>query len=294
MNIKFEKSKVIQPIFIVGCGRSGTTLLFETLSTHPEIRKTTGYPDGEDHDGWVKYGKCLMAGIGNVNHNSYHSGINGYHYCLHMTAEDATPDVVNAMHNYYWGDVLRHDPSKRVLNKQPHLSNKLDYLLGIFPDAKILHIVRDCESMVASWLAIMAEHPDLVAYWPGEERFPCFWLMPKPEDKIARASLARHPRFYPGGGAELWINYWCKVNLGIVEQMAGRMPQLFTLRYEDFVAQPTVMLEKISQFCSLKDYSFDTSHIVGGTAGKHKHLMSQMLRALIDDSALNVRAYFGY
>jgi hypothetical protein len=287
-------SNVKHPIFIVGCGRSGTTLLFDLMSQHPRLARTMGYPDGEDHEGWIKHGKCVMAGIGNVHHGAYGSGINGHHYCLHMTADDVTDVVAGAMREHYWENVLQRDPSRRVINKQPHLSNKLDYVLGIFPDAKIVHIVRDCEPMVASWLAIMAEHPNLVVYWPGDEPFPCLWLMPKPSDEIARKRLAKHPRFYPGGGAELWIDYWCEVNTGIARQMEGKIPQLLTLRYEDLIERPTTILDKLTQFCGLDAFDFDVRHLDSTTAGKHTHLMGSELQAAISDRAGATRALFGY
>ena len=154
--------RVNKPVFIVGCGRSGTTMLFDLLSNHPELARTTGYPDGEDHEGWLKHGKCVMAGIGNPAHVQFGNGINGYQYCLHMTREDATDEIVNNMHRYYFEEVLCGDTKKKVLNKPPHLSNKLDYLLGIFPDAKIVHIIRDCGPVVASWVAIMDQVPSLM------------------------------------------------------------------------------------------------------------------------------------
>jgi hypothetical protein len=48
--------QVRKPVFLVGCGRSGTTPLFDILSQHPTLQRTEGYPDGEDHDGWAPTG----------------------------------------------------------------------------------------------------------------------------------------------------------------------------------------------------------------------------------------------
>jgi hypothetical protein len=286
--------KVRQPIFIVGCGRSGTTLLFDILSTHPELVRTKGYPDGEDHEGWVRYGKCVMAGIGNVHHANYGTGINGQQYCLHMTQEDVTKEIVRDMHQYYREDVLGGDNRKRVLNKQPHLSNKLDYVLGIFPDAKIIHIVRDCEPTVASWLAAMADPTLPVVYWPQGEEFPCFWLMPKPEDSVTRRRLSRHPQFYPGGGSDLWIDYWCKVNSGIEKQVAERIPQLLTIRYEDLITLPETILGRITRFCELPDFEFKLPQLQTDTAKKHSHLMTSELKEKIARRAGAVRQLFHY
>lgn len=286
--------KVRQPVFVVGCGRSGTTLLFDLLSTHPSLARTTGYPDGEDHEGWIRHGKCVMAGIGNVHHSKYGNGINGEQYCLHMSADDVTDEIVRDMHDYYWREVLAGDRAKRVINKQPHLSNKLGYVLGIFPDARIVHIVRDCEPMVASWLAVMDDHPSLVVYWPREERLPCLWLMPKPADPTALSRLARHESFFPGGGSTLWIDYWCKTNLGIGEQMRGRESQLLTVRYEDLIQQPAAVLDEIVSFCQLPEFAFEIGHLDRNTAMKHTSRMSAGLRTAIVERAGAVRRQFGY
>ena len=67
-----------------------------------------------------------------------------------MNYEDATEDIKTSMRNYYSNLLSTDSSKKRIINKCPHLSNKLKYVLGIFPDAKIIHIVRDCEANVAS------------------------------------------------------------------------------------------------------------------------------------------------
>lgn len=286
--------KVRQPIFVVGCGRSGTTLLFDLLANHPALARTTGYPDGEDHEGWIRHGKCVMAGIGNIHHSKYGNGINGEQYCLHMGEEDVTDEIVRDMHAYYWNEVLERDRGRRVINKQPHLSNKLGYVLGIFPDAKIVHIVRDCEPMVASWLAVMDEHPTLVVYWPKEEPLPCLWLMNKPQDPVALARLARHPQFFPGGGSALWIDYWCKTNQGIEAQMRGREDQLLTVRYEDLIGQPDRVLGEIVRFCELPRFAFEVGHLQKNTAMKHTARMTPALKAAIDEQSRPVRRRFRY
>ena len=287
-------NKVGKPVFVVGCGRSGTSMLFALLAQHPGLARTTGYPDGEDHDGWIKHGKCVMAGIGNVHHARYGNGINGQQFCLHMTKEDVTDDIIRDMHNYYWKEVLGGNSSKRVINKLPHLCNKLTYALGIFPDAKIVHIVRDCEPMVASWLAIMDDHPSLVVYWPRDEEFPCIWVMPKPEDPVALARLGRHTQFFPGGGSKLWIDYWCKVNTGIEKQMQGNDSQLLAIRYEDLVTQPRQILDRITSFCELPAFEFKIDHLQQNTAQKHTRRMTTDLQESIAVQAKSVRQMFGY
>lgn len=76
-----SKALVDRPIFIIGCGRSGTTLLFQLLRRHPQVAPTTGYPDGEDHVGWNAHGGCYISGLG---HPGKEAGHTGYHYCIWM------------------------------------------------------------------------------------------------------------------------------------------------------------------------------------------------------------------
>ena len=54
---------VKKPVFIIGCGRSGTTLFFNILKEHPGLAPTTGHPDGEDHVGWNTHGGTIISGI---------------------------------------------------------------------------------------------------------------------------------------------------------------------------------------------------------------------------------------
>jgi hypothetical protein len=284
---------VWKPIFIVGCGRSGTTLLFDWLSQHPDLVRTQGYPDGEDHEGWIRHGHCVMAGIGSPGSEKFGNGINGFNACLHMTAEDATPAVRESMHRYYAEGVMGGRQGRRVINKCPHNSNKLGYLLGLFPDAKIVHIIRDCEPTVASWMAIMQAVPSLVVYLPDEE-FPCLWLMQRPAHEPERKVLARHRRFYPGGGGALWVDYWCKTNMGIEPQMAGKLDQLISVRYEDLVAAPQAVLDRITSFCGLPANRYVTGGVDRQTEFRHKHLLTADVVRAVETRAQAARRHFGY
>ena len=282
-----------RPIFIIGCGRSGTTLLFNLLEKHPKLIPTTGYPDGEDHEGWIEHGSCVMAGLGNVNSEKYANGINGYNFCLHMTEENADEEIITSMRTHYWNNVLNKNINMRVINKQPHLSNKVSYLLKIFPDAKIIHIIRDCEPVVASFIAVMREHPSLMVYLP-EEEYPCFWVFVQPESQTMKNVLAKHRRFYPGGGEKLFVDYWCKINSGIETQMNGNLKQLCVVRYEDLIDNPSHVLSLICKFCELDQYDFNVKHISKNTKNKYAHLISQDIKQYIKDKATAHLQYFGY
>lgn len=286
---------VVKPVFIVGCGRSGTTLLFDLLTQHPGLTRTTGYPDGEDHEGWVTHGGCVMAGLGNVHSGRFGNGINGYHTCLHMDETDVTPQSAARMREYYHRDVLKQNRSGRVINKNPHLSNKLRYVLKIFPDAKFIHVIRSCEPAVASWIAAVKALPSPVVYWP-EEEYPCLWLLNPPKTEAEINRLSRHKRFFPGGGAGLFIDYWVKTNENIKRQLKDVEieRQLTLLRYEDFVQNPAKELSRLAEFCELAPYAFNVSKVLLNQTSKHQHLITNELKKQIHSEAGDTLRKYGY
>lgn len=284
-----------KPVFIIGCGRSGTTLLFQLVRQHPGLCATTGYPDGEDHVGWNEHGGCYISGLGRIEREGGHTG---YHYCLHMDENDVDEATVQSMHRFYREDVLGGDRKRRVLNKCGHLSNKLRYVRRIFPDAKFVHIVRDCLPVVASWVVIMQQQKEQVLYWP-DSPYPCFWVMPAPKGPGREAVFAREDRIYPGGGILRLVDYWTETNRNIPKQLEDRPDQLLTLKYEDLCADPKKTLARIWDFCELPQADFAPKDASGQDVNRTFHtkylevLTEQQIREF-NERARDVRAMFGY
>jgi hypothetical protein len=283
------------PVIITGCGRSGTTLLFDVLTNHPQLVRTEGYPDGEDHVGWIDHGGAVMAGIGNVSHTEYGTGINGELFCLHQDDKDVTREIRVSMQKYHWEEVLKRRAGFRVLNKTPHLANKLRYVLGIFPNAKIIHIVRDCEPTVASWMAMMSSHPTLSIYWPRCEQYPCLWLMPRPKTLAGALKLQGRDDFYPGGSGTLFVDYWVETNKNIELQMRDQLRSLLTIRYEDFIASPSALLSRICEFAGLDtNHNFLLPKIESATHEKYSKLVTPEIKSYIRQRAAGQLARHGY
>jgi hypothetical protein len=245
-----ENYKIEKPIFLVGCGRSGTSILFDIFEEHPQLSPTTGYPDGEDHVGWVEHGKCLISGFGYAHINR---GMTGHLYCLYMDEADVTEEIIKSMSSYYYKDVLFQDLSKRVVTKCPHLSNKLRYVRGIFPDAKFVHIVRDCVPVVGAWIDIMENQAYTVFYLP-ETEFPCIWVLPAPQDGNRESHFSKETRFYPGN-IHILADYWEIVNKNIPLQLSDSANQLLTIKYEDLCANPLKVINSICDFCEINPFS---------------------------------------
>jgi len=114
-----------RPIFVVGCWRSGTTYLAQTLGRHPAIAhfpNETGVLRGFFR--WMEDGVPLST---------------------EQKAEIGRRFVSD------WLDAYRRTTGKpRILEKTPPNVNVMNWVLACFPDAQFLHIVRDPRAVVSS------------------------------------------------------------------------------------------------------------------------------------------------
>jgi hypothetical protein len=111
------------PIFIIGCGRSGTTLLGELFAKHPEI----SYLYEPAH---------LWAAVDPIT-DSRQLYSRGEHRCL----LDASSATVRAQLRFRR---LMSPPTGLTLaEKSPANALRIDYLESIAPDARFVHIIRD-------------------------------------------------------------------------------------------------------------------------------------------------------
>ena len=118
---------VRRPIFIVGTGRSGTTILGKILSLHRNV-------------GFLNEPKALWHAI--YPHEdiigSYDRGAAAYR----LGAEDASATVVRYAHRLF-GAYLAAVGATRVIDKYPELIFRIPFVRSIFPDAQFIWIMRN-------------------------------------------------------------------------------------------------------------------------------------------------------
>ena len=119
--------KVQKPTFILGTGRSGTTILGILLSMHKQV-------------GFLNEPKALWHSV-----NQHEDLIGSYtmedaHYFLN--ADDADDKQKKEIHKLF-GAYLRTTFSQRVVDKYPELIFRVPYVKELFPDAKFLFLVRN-------------------------------------------------------------------------------------------------------------------------------------------------------
>lgn len=110
--------------FIVGCARSGTSILGELIASHPDVKYIF-----EAHSIWE------LGGM----------GVNESH---RLTTEHAVPSVKEQIRNWFDAQLL--DESRLLVEKNPRNILRVPYIKEIFPEAKIIHIVRDGRDVACS------------------------------------------------------------------------------------------------------------------------------------------------
>lgn len=123
----------LRPVFLVGCPRSGTSLLFDLLRRHEALRG--------------------LAEEGHVLWNAYqHPGRKGW------TSDRAIAEDVGAAERVYLYSAIRHvAQARRFIDKTPKNVLRLPYLSSLFPDAIFVFIKRDARdtvnSLLEGWIA---------------------------------------------------------------------------------------------------------------------------------------------
>ncbi len=150
-----DKNQAGAPIFIVGCPRSGTTLLQITLDAHPNIAiPPESFLFQRFPPVWERYGNLndetnlrLLAGdlLADERIKDWRLIVSVDEFCRRLDARTIR-GAVSLLFQLYaeqkgksrWGD------------KTPQHSLYLKEILAVFPDAKFIHFVRDGRDVAES------------------------------------------------------------------------------------------------------------------------------------------------
>jgi hypothetical protein len=119
-----------RPIFVVGCQRSGTTLLRLMLDSHPNIscgpetRFLADFAKVTD-DGWDRIG-------------------------LYGFPKDYWYEKFAEFFDSFQTEYAKSRGKTRWADKTPRYALSLDFINALFPDSQVVHVVRDGRDVVAS------------------------------------------------------------------------------------------------------------------------------------------------
>ncbi len=139
------------PIFIVGCPRSGTTLLRNLLRSHPRLTFPTEshfipwFYRGYGHPASRQAAVALAARILRLQ------WVRQWNLTLQPEAfgEDRT---FQAVLSRCFGDWARKEGKPRWGDKTPHYVQDIPVLAELYPSGRIIHILRDGRDVSLSWL----------------------------------------------------------------------------------------------------------------------------------------------
>ena len=240
-NLRFAAGRATQrvdaPVFIVGMGRSGTTLLGRILAAHPSV-------------GFLNEPKALWHVVRDDEDiiGSYSPPNTGR---LYLGGEDASEIVCRRAHALFaW--YLRLSRSERIIDKYPELIFRHEFVRAIFPDARFLIAVRSpwtTLQSVAGWSDSNAT--DDADWWGVRDRkWEILWeqgvVQRQANWDIAMLKLASEEDHRVRAAVE-WV-----VSMREAILLAEADSRARVVRYEDLVQRPREMVSIMLDFCELR------------------------------------------
>lgn len=124
-----ETSK--KPIFVVGCPSSGTTLVYSILQSHPSVSC------GNETD--------FLVSLRDIVEGKYWRKLQKYEldkeYWCQRLAE---------LFDSFKAEYARRQGKNRWADKTPSYTPHLDFIVSLFPECQIVHVIRDGRDVVMS------------------------------------------------------------------------------------------------------------------------------------------------
>ncbi len=233
-----------QIVFLIGCGRSGTTILGRLLALHPKIRYLN-----EPLDIWFAVEPrtdCLDF-------------FGGKGLC-HLDEGDVNRVSASRARGLF-GVLQALSPGKLLVEKLPSNAWRLRWLKALFPQARFIHIVRDGRDVVRSIATLATRTTYKVS---GRKAFNQWWGVGN--YKLERM-IAEAPRYVSyqdrllgaqSSAAALYTTFaaheWISANLDVEKarrQLVLGAGDYFFMRYEDLVQRPMECLDRLCDWLAV-------------------------------------------
>lgn len=230
------RKRDLRPIFVMGVGRSGTTVLGTILALHRDV-------------GYLNEPKALWhAALGDDDLIGSYGATPGRYK---MTGADGENGRAKRLQRFYRA-FLGLSFSRRIVDKYPELIFRNGLIDAAFPDARKVVLLRNGADICQSIDAWSEKHGSADVDWWGLEDQKWQLLVDQlvtPDDFFAAAlpdiqNLTRHV----DRAAIEWI-----VTMREAERLRENAASgVLFVRYEDLVASPFQILSEILKFCDLR------------------------------------------
>ena len=245
-----------KPIFILGTGRSGTTILGIVLSMHREA-------------GYLNEPKAIWHLI-----HPHEDIIGNYSRSdgkYRLDAEDATDDMRQRAAQMF-GAYLTATRSKRIVDKYPELIFRVDFVRALFPDARFIFLARNgwdtCHS-IANWsqrlgVEIKGEKHD---WWGVNDRKWQLLVEQLVKTDPLLSEVADEIKCFEKHLDRAAVEWIVTMQEGL--RLLQASPNcVHLIRFEDLTTKPDETLAELCSFCELpadntfRDYARQTLHPV--------------------------------
>ncbi len=234
-----QLKRVEKPIFVVGTGRSGSTILGVLMSMHSDV-------------GFLNEPKAMW-------HAAYpRADVFGQHWKgsarYLLGEEDATEEVRRRMRRLF-GAYSRVVAAKRVVDKHPELIFRVPFVRAIFPDARFVLLVRNgwdtCRS-IEGWSKRKGtqENGEIHDWWGTDNRkwrLMLEQLVPREE---CLAPVVREVRSLDRHADMAAVEWIVTMREGLRQRSLNR-EGVHLIRYESLVERPRQTLSSLLDFCEL-------------------------------------------
>lgn len=252
---------ISKPIIIIGSGRSGTTIISEIVFRHESLAWPSNYQERFpsltsvnflrnlfENKLWHLQGQKPQLNKVSAFNKFLFKPAEAYNFWEYLTGPD-----INFSRGFLINDrapqkdavKIRSVFSKLVANQfKKRLAfkitgpSRIGYLTSIFPDAVFINIVREPLPTINSWLQ--------VDFWQNKGKHQLWWQGAYTEKEEEWATKnADKPELLAG------LQYKKIMDVS-AKEIAQLKNQCITVRYEDFVAAPSVIINKILGFAGLE------------------------------------------
>ncbi|MCP4373618.1 MAG: sulfotransferase [Deltaproteobacteria bacterium] len=227
LSLEFSQKQLKEPFFLIGSGRSGTTLLAGLLGMHRDVAN------------WAEANEILDP--------QWYPWRPSNQHLLPMELDPV------AFTQRWWNDAQQRQDEIRAifgayqwlqqkpyfLNKSPFNTFRIPYLLEIFPTARFIHLTRDGRAVAFSY-ARKLQAENKLGEWP------------EPQRTAFRESF---------DDLIMWLSAFWKENVEEVAQQnaALRLTEngvMLDLTYEELCLDPTGTLNRICHFIGIDPKRF--------------------------------------
>ncbi|MHB8505028.1 MAG: sulfotransferase family protein [Acidimicrobiales bacterium] len=246
------------PLILVGAARSGTTMLFQALSSHPDLwslyresqplldlhfpvamapgRSALVTADDVSADQARAIQRAFFDTVGNVEHEGVRLAQR-----LPLIARAKLSSMLQKLGN------ASKSPPIRIVEKTPDNCFRIGMLQKVFSDARFIYVLRDPRRSIAS----------VYHGWRTEARFRRYPL--PPDFKLSDYTGSHWCFGLPPGWEELngaslievCAFQWMSYNQACLRDLPNDPARVLRVRYEDLSARPGDVLEELARWCGL-------------------------------------------